>query len=88
MKTQTALSLAIQAMSKESHNLKLGGFKPHQRSARPQRRSANVQANLANHFGLDTPAGRSASKHKADLEAAIIVLQDLKDVLKVINYAG
>jgi hypothetical protein len=69
MKTQTALSLAIQAMTKESHSL-------------------SVQANLANHFGLDTPAGRSASKHKADLEAAIIVLQDLKVILKGLNYAG
>lgn len=69
MKTQTALTLAIEALIHESQSL-------------------SVHANLFNHYGLKTPVTRSASKHKADLEAAIIVLLDLKDVLKVINYAG
>ncbi len=49
--------------------------------------SLAINANLFDHFGLNTPVGRSASKRKADLESAIVALYDLKEVLKEINYA-
>jgi hypothetical protein len=68
MKTQTALTLAIEALIHESQTL-------------------SVHANLFNHYGLKTPVTRSAAERRADIDEAIITLQDLKDILKEMNYA-